>query len=843
MIGKTISHYKIIEKLGEGGMGVLYKAVDTRLNRNVALKFLPPHLQEDEDSRKRFIQEAKAASSLEHPNICSIYEIDDTPDGQTFIVMPCYEGQTLRERLEAGPLEPDQAIDIACQVASGLAGAHERGIVHRDIKPGNIFITRQGLVKILDFGLAKLAGQSRVTKTGTTVGTVLYMSPEQVKGEEAGHRNDIWSLGVMMYEMLAGHVPFTGDYEPAIMYSILNVDPEPLPESAHGEELNPIVLKMLEKNPDNRYLDVDELLGDLRPIATRSGIAITVWKKPRSMRPLTHMIISAAAILAITLGYVYLKYTKAPEPAVAERKSVAVMPFENLTGDPAYDVWTRGLQELITTGLSGSKELKLFDSQAMQDALRGIGEVQASVISFPVAQEVALQVGAGTLLMGNVMKSGDRLRLQAKLQDSNSGELLMSKRIEGWSEDDFFAMADSVTAMVKDFMEIEVLKAERPSHIPDFEGDVAGTASSEAYRHYILGMDARYYFEWDAAIRQLEKAVELDSSFVQAALELSHSHINKGDAKTGIQVWNRLLADVDADTLPPKARYLYKTSHASLEKRIHDVIYYHGKLLEMNPLSPSNWQWYGYYYSVLEQHEKAVEMSEKALELYIQRNDFRMLIPALTFWHFGRSLFKLERHERAVEVLGLGLEKIKLPFAVACMQFWLEANHLAMGNSARAKESEDAFFSAQGKDSPWPLMWHTYLYVELGDLDRAMSIYGDIEARFPEYWPATGSIAYHLIDKEIDVSGGLKLVREITETYPDAVEIPVHMPPWSTDILHQDLHHTMGWGYYKQGEYEKAVELLEIAWDKVWFWDNTTREHLDLALAALREEASQRANQ
>ncbi|MCI0559585.1 MAG: serine/threonine protein kinase, partial [Nitrososphaera sp.] len=211
MIGQTISHYKILEKLGGGGMGVVYKAQDLKLDRFVALKFLPPHLSADEDEKKRFIHEAKAASALDHPNICAIYEIDETEDGQMFIAMAYYEGETLKKKIERGPLPIDQTIDLAIQIAQGLAKAHKHGITHRDIKPANVMITNEGVAKIVDFGLAKLAGQTKLTKSGMTVGTVAYMSPEQARGEEVDHRTDIWALGVVLYEMITGQLPFKGE--------------------------------------------------------------------------------------------------------------------------------------------------------------------------------------------------------------------------------------------------------------------------------------------------------------------------------------------------------------------------------------------------------------------------------------------------------------------------------------------------------------------------------------------------------------------------------------------------------------------------------------------------------
>ncbi len=265
MIGKTISHYKILEKLGEGGMGVVYKAQDTKLDRIVALKFLPKSLLCDEESKQRFANEAKAASALDHPNICTVFEIDEVED-ECFISMAYIEGQNLKQRIELTPLKIDEAIDLAIQVADGLQQAHEKGIVHRDIKSGNIMITSKGQAKIMDFGLAKLAGQTRLTKTGATMGTMPYMSPEQAKGEKTDQRTDIWSLGVVLYEIVTGQLPFKSEYEQAVIYSIMNEEPEPMTGLRTGVpmELERIVSKALEKKKDDRYQHVEEMLVDLR---------------------------------------------------------------------------------------------------------------------------------------------------------------------------------------------------------------------------------------------------------------------------------------------------------------------------------------------------------------------------------------------------------------------------------------------------------------------------------------------------------------------------------------------------------------------------------------------------
>jgi serine/threonine protein kinase/formylglycine-generating enzyme required for sulfatase activity/cephalosporin-C deacetylase-like acetyl esterase len=309
MIGKTISHYKILEKLGEGGMGAVYKAEDTRLKRTIALKFLPRELTRDPEAKQRFIQEAQTASALEHTNVCSIHEINETEDGRIFIVMACYEGESLKKRLERGPLKLKEAIDIATQVALGLAQAHKQGIVHRDIKPANTLVTNDGVVKIVDFGLAKLAGQTRLTRTGTTIGTMAYMSPEQARGEDVDHRTDIWSFGVMLYEMLTGQLPFKGEHDQAMIYSILN-DKLQAPKNLRSdipEELERIIVRTLEKDKEQRFQSANEVLQHLEKLYGERTVAGTkvvdlkvlqrILKKPRIAIPVLVILFSIVAFI------------------------------------------------------------------------------------------------------------------------------------------------------------------------------------------------------------------------------------------------------------------------------------------------------------------------------------------------------------------------------------------------------------------------------------------------------------------------------------------------------------------------------------------------------------------
>jgi serine/threonine protein kinase/Tol biopolymer transport system component len=280
LLGGPVGPYEILELLGGGGMGVVYKARDTRLERTVALKFLPAELTRDPEAKERFIREARAASSLDHPNLCTILELGETPDGRLYLAMPCYDGETLRRRIERGPLPVDEAVDLATQIARGLAKAHRSGIIHRDVKPANVIVTADGVVKILDFGLAKLAGSAAISQTGSSAGTPAYMSPEQARGDEVDPRTDLWSLGVILYEMLAGRRPFRGEHEQAVIYAILNERPRSLRELRPEvpPELERVVERLMARDPRDRYPSVEEALAGL--LALRGEAMTGTWALP-----------------------------------------------------------------------------------------------------------------------------------------------------------------------------------------------------------------------------------------------------------------------------------------------------------------------------------------------------------------------------------------------------------------------------------------------------------------------------------------------------------------------------------------------------------------------------------
>ncbi len=480
MIGKTISHYRITEKLGEGGMGVVYKAEDTKLKRSVALKFLPRELTLDADAKERFAREAQAASALDHPNICTIHEIDETDDGQMFICIACYEGQTVGEKIEDGPLQMEEALDITTQVAEGLQEAHRRGIVHRDIKPANIIVTPDGLVKIMDFGLAKLAGQTKLTRVGATVGTVAYMSPEQARGEDVDHRTDIWSLGVVLYEMLTGRTPFMGEHEQTVIYSILNNEPEPVTRLRPDipAELVSIVNRALASIPDSRYCDVGAMLNDLKQLSKEPGSsAVTVEMSAKRAQP-----------------------------------SIAVLPFANMSTDPEQEYFCDGMAEEIINAL------------VQVEGVRVVARVSAFAFKGRCEdiREIGKKLNVETLLEGSVRKAGDQLRITAQLVKVSDGYHLWSERYDRELKD-VFAIQDEIAHNIVEALEIKLSGREKRAL------KVRPTESIDAYQAYLRGLEYAGrpdYLEGDyrLAAQMFERAIQLDSGFALAYAELSKAH-------------------------------------------------------------------------------------------------------------------------------------------------------------------------------------------------------------------------------------------------------------------------------------------------------------------------------
>ena len=466
MIGRTVSHYKILEKLGGGGMGVVYKAQDTRLDRPVALKFLPPDLTRDPEAKERFIHEAKAASALQHANICTIHDIEEH-DGQLFIVMDCYEGETLKSRIAKGQLRIEDATDLAIQIAQGLQKAHEKGIVHRDIKPANILITTDNVAKIVDFGLAKLTGRSVLTKSGTTVGTVAYMSPEQARGELIDQRTDIWSLGVVMYETVTGRLPFPGDYEQAIVYRIIHEEPEAITSlrSNVPMELERIVKKAIAKNPEERFQNTGDILVDLKSL--RKGIES-----------------------GISGDLLFTSKSTA---------SIAVLPFEDMSPQKDQEYFCDGIAEELINALSHIKDLRVA-ARTTAFSFRGTKQD---------LREVGRKLNVSTVLEGSIRKAGNKLRITAQLIDVVNGYHLWSEKFDR-EMGDIFAIQDEISMGIVENLKLKLLPDEKATIGKRYGRD------PEAYNLYLRGL---YFFNkatpegFEKGLQYFREAIDRDPSF------------------------------------------------------------------------------------------------------------------------------------------------------------------------------------------------------------------------------------------------------------------------------------------------------------------------------------------
>ncbi|TFG97202.1 MAG: tetratricopeptide repeat protein, partial [Calditrichales bacterium] len=522
MIGKLISHYKITGQLGSGGMGVVYKAEDTKLKRTVALKFLPLQLTSDAEAKERFIREAQTASSLEHPNICNIHEIDQTEEGRMFIVMACYEGQTLQDMIKSQKPDVEKAIDICIQIAKGLQKAHENGIVHRDIKPANIMITPDGQAKILDFGLAKLTRGTPLTKEHSTLGTVNYMSPEQVRGETVDLRSDVWSLGVLLYEMLTGQKPFQGDYDQSIMYAILNEQTEPLNKYVRDipEGLADTIDKSLMKDPDQRYQNMKELLADLNQMGNyRKSSAILAGNRTKKFdkkRGVVFGIIFIVLVGILITISIFDFIPAASEKSPPERKKLVVLPFENL-GRVNDDYFADGITDEITCRIASIRELGVISRKS------AIHYAQTDKSTREIAEELGVDyVLEGTIRWNRNQNGSDRVRITPQLIRA-SDETNLWSRIYDREIKDIFEVQSEIAHNVVVNLGLILNNAEQEALKIRF------TENLDAYHAFLQG---RYYTSrthfslstWQQGIESFKEATMLDSNFALAFAELAKAH-------------------------------------------------------------------------------------------------------------------------------------------------------------------------------------------------------------------------------------------------------------------------------------------------------------------------------
>lgn len=604
-----IAHYTLIEKLGEGGMGSVFKAWDHKLDRLVALKFLSPRLYADSEMKSRFLQEAKTTSALDHPNICTVYGLEELEEGRTFIVMAFYAGETVRQKIERGPLPPGEAMGLAAQVGNGLAKAHSAGVVHRDLKPANVILTPDGLAKILDFGIAKLGEGPGITRPGTTVGTVAYMSPEQALGRQVDQRTDIWSLGVLLYEMLTARQPFTGENDLAILYAIVHEDPQPVnvTQSPWPPGLDSVLWKALAKDVGQRYSNVTEMTDDLDRVI-------------RGLQP-----------------------ERTPRAELRGKpSSIAVLPFANLSRDPEYEYFSDGLTEELINTLSRVEGFRVVS--------------RTSVFQFKGAaadiRELGRKLNVGSVLEGGVRATGSRVRITAQLVNVADGYQLWSRRYDR-DLNDIFAVQDEIAQNIATKLQGRLTEGERKPLVKQM------TADPEAYQLYLKGRyhcNHRTQTGLERGIELLRKAFDRDSSFAQAQVGLAEAWLLRGfwglappgeawphsmaAAQKALELDDRLaeahaarasiLAVRDWDWTGAKREFeraielspnepwvlswyssLYLTPTGKLEEAFETF----RRCLEFDPLSPSHNASVSWIYTYTGRLEEAVRQAREAIEL------------------------------------------------------------------------------------------------------------------------------------------------------------------------------------------------------------------------------------
>ncbi len=669
MIGKSILHYKIVEKLGEGGMGVVYLAEDTKLERKVAIKFLPRHIAANARERQRFKIEAKAAAALNHPNIATIHAIEET-EGDIFIVMEYIEGRELGDIIagahrdapqhfgqpigtehddvagnvtvvgakhsgqaipskqndivgNASPLQlpVDQIIPIAAQIAEGLQDAHEKGIVHRDIKSSNIMIDGRGRVKIMDFGLAKVRGGAQLTKEHTTLGTAAYMSPEQARGKAVDQRTDIWSFGVVFYEMLTGELPFKSEFEQALIYLILNEEPQPVtglrPEIPF--EIEQIIRKTLQKEAHHRYGSMRELLEDLENF--RRGIR---------------------AVPA---------HITTPEPAAAEN-SVAVIDFANISGDAAFDWLCGGIAETVTVDLKKISALKVASRERVANALALFA---GKKISEEHTLIIGKTLGVQWIVWGGFQKIGQALRITAHFTEVSTGEWVGSTRADGMMED-IFQLQDQIIAALMDTLNLALM----PSEITKIE--TPETVDIEAYEYCARARQLFYRFgksSFEQARQLFEQAIAIDPQYALAYSGLGSVHIYRfigqadvRDLDVGISYLQKAI-EYEPDLAEPYLRLTYAYTR---RQRLQEAVQTGEKAAALDPenfhahyfLAVACW------FKALQEYEltlaaDAVAHLKKTIALQPQYEPARQVI-AWIYMQNGRYSEAKEHWEQAVVI-------------------------------------------------------------------------------------------------------------------------------------------------------------------------------------------------
>ena len=740
LTGRTISHFDLREALGAGGMGVVYRADDTRLGRVVALKFLLPHYSLDASAKARFLREAHAAAALDHPNLCTVYEIGTSDEGWLFLAMALYQGETLRARLTRdGPILVREALEIARQIAEGLQAAHAAGIVHRDLKPGNVMLLPDGAVRILDFGLAKARDQS-VSETGARFGTVSYMSPEQVRGENVDGRADLWALGIVLYEMLTGRKPFGGDEEVAIAHAILHDEPE-LPSTHRGDlsaALEGVVLRLLQKNPGKRHAAAADVLRDLARTRTladgTTGLLRTRSRRVRrrltgALRPAKgRLLFGITGLAVLAAGYLGLHSVRDPtnRGAVASAdspRSIAILPFANVGGDSTNEPFSDGIADELTTALGKLPQLSVMArTSAFSLKRKGLD-----------AREIGRQLRVQYVLEGSVRRAVNRWRVRADLIDVPSGKEVWSDAFENDALNrDVFAVEDSITR--------SIVRKVLPRISSMTMASLVKRPTEKSTTAHDLYLQGRYFriqrtqSGLRTAARYFERAIAQDSSYAEAFAALAWTYSNFGafEVSSPREAYPKAKAAavraLELDSTLAEAhlalgnllRYQWNWAGAEREFR---------RAIELNPSDASTYQLYGQSLSWLGRQPEALAVIDHAVAL----DPLSRIINVVK----GNVLYRSRRNDEAIVQLRRTLE-LDPDFVYTHMN--LGQAYLAKGMHSEAVAELETAARPPGPGYVQGILAHAYAVS--GRRDLALAIVQNLTQRARHAYVSPVDFAY-----------------------------------------------------------------------------------------------------